>query len=838
MSFRFNAFELQPAQRRLLRDGVPVPLRARAFDLLVALVERAGSLATKAELLELVWPGLIVEENNIAAQIAALRKVLGGDVIATVAGRGYRFTAVVTTIEAHGAAPASLPGAKADRPLDAPPASRLIGRTDDLAHLQASLATPGCVTLVGPGGVGKTVLAREAFAEWPSSQRTWVDLAALADGAQLAGALYRALGVTASGSPIEADAALAAALSKTPFLVVLDNAEHVVDTAASLATALLSIAPTLALLVTSQVPLRIDGERVQPLEPLALPSASSSDDESVATPAVQLLVARLRAADPHRTFEADAPPLLRRLSVRLDGLPLALEMAAAMVPMLGLQGVLDALDQRFAALRRGKRDALPRHQTLRAAVEWSHALLDPDAKRVLHRLAVFPDAFPLDLAIAVAGDDGEDRWKRVDLVTELVQRSLVVRLSSPGTTDPPRFRLLETIRSFALDALRASGEESVVRLRAVVALTDTFRQALSTDTGAQAAGELAHVAELLAWSRSNAPVAAIDLALAAGKVAVWTPWLPEAARWIESGEPLLDTSVPLALQAEWWRDLARFQTFVRGRRTVEAATRACAIERTLGNDAGLFWSLIPLLRACTLEPDAFDACRDEAGALLDRHPEWPPRNRVVFSGSLALEYRRRGDFETAWRHQLDEADEAERAGLREIADNAQSNLVATLNGLGRHDEALSRIDALLARSGDHASPLGAYNRIQKLNALIGLKRLDAAQAFAIEALPWGRRYDVPDIVQVIAQLCALQGRTSVAALLLGHYRQRLAARGADLPADAHSPWKEASTIVEAAIDEATRHRLSAFGEASTPADIDAQILEAFATDAEPRRRTA
>lgn len=829
-AFRFPPFELQPVQRRLLRDGQPVPLRARAFDVLVVLVERAGDLVTKAELLDRVWPGLVVEENNIAAQIVALRKAIGNELIATVAGRGYRFTGDVAS--SNDEAPAPPPRAAA-------PVSRLIGRADDLVRLRDALGAHGCTTLVGPGGVGKTVLAREAVSDRAPTQRAWVDLATLADGSQVAGALYRALGIKPSDAPLESDAVLAAALADADRVVVLDNAEHVVDAVAALVSSLLVLTPSATLLVTSQVPLRVPGEQVLAIEPLRLPDDALSDDESFDTPAVQLLVERLRAADPQLALGAEARPLLRRLSVHLDGLPLALEMAAAMVPVLGLSGVLDALDERFAALRRGPRGASPRHQTLRAAVEWSHDLLADDTQRVFRRLGVFADAFPLDLAVAVAGDAAEDRWPVVDALTELVDRSLVVRLPVATPSEPPRFRLLETLRSLALEKLRASGEDEAVRSRATAALAAHLRA--FADTPAAAAPDLAHVPGLVAWARTHEPVAAFALTLAAARVAAWTPWLVEASRWIAEGEPLLDASVPLAIQGEWWREFARYQTFVRGRRAVEAARNAAAIERTLGNDDGLFWSLIPLLRSCVLEPEDFDARRDEAKALLDRHPEWPARARVVYSGSLAMEYRRRNDFESAWRHQQDEVDEAERAGMREIADNALGNLCATLAGLGRHEESLARITALLARTGDVESPLGAYHRFQKLNALIGLRRLDEARAFAPEALQWGRRYDVPDIVQILAQLAALQGRVSVAATLLGHYRHRLAARGADFPSDIHSPWREATALVTAALDAATLQGLTERGAQLSAEAVDALFLDETdqkTTIVSLRRRTA
>ncbi|MCR5867310.1 winged helix-turn-helix domain-containing protein [Aquincola sp. J276] len=800
----FDRFELQPLQRRLLRDGEPVALGARAFDLLLALAAREGSLVTKGELLDRVWSGLVVEENNIAAQVTALRKAIGNELIATVPGRGYRFTAALRAAPAAGDSLPAQAGAPAlataaGTPAAAAPAEpfQLFGREPDRLRLETALQPGACITLVGPGGVGKTALARAVVARRTAGPTAWVDLAALGDAAQLTGALCRALGI---GAPEPADpfrAALATALDGGRMLLVLDNAEHLVDAVAELAGLLREAAPRLALLVTSQLPLRIAAEQVQPLDPLPPPADTLSDDEALAAASVQLLLERVRAADPRFRVDASGLPLLRRLCNRLDGLPLALEMAAPMVPLLGLPGVLAALDERLVAFRRGRRDAPARHKTLRAALQWSHDLLPPPAQRALRRLAVLANGFSLELAVAVAGDEGDDRWQVIDLLAELVDRSLVASLQQ----EPPRYRLLETMRAYALEQLDASGERDRVQARVVAALAATMAAAPAGQVDAVTAQELGNVPEALAWARAHDPAAAVRLTLAASAVATWTPWLAEAAGWVEACEPLIaGPAIDAGQRAAWWRELARFQSFVRGPRTVEAARQACAIERERGDASGLFWSLVPLLRSRLLDEQEFDAARREAQVLLDAHPDWPPRCRVVFSGTLALEYRRRGDFEAAWPHQQDEADLAQRAGLHQVAANARSNLVATLVGLSRFAQALERLGEL----DDTAVPsaIGAHNRVQRLNALIGLGRLDEAQSCAADALAWCRRFDVLDILQVLALLAARQGRMQVAAMLLGHHRASLARHGASLPADDHAPWREAQRLVVAQSGEA------------------------------------
>ena len=834
-AIRFGSFELRPAERLLLRDGEPVVLRARAFDLLAALAARAGRLVGKDELLELVWPGLVVEENNIAAQVATLRKAVGGDVVATVPGHGYRFVAEV--LDAPAATPAP--------PRPHPSARVLFGRDDDRRRLHAALRAGGCVTLVGAGGVGKTALARAVAEERTAGRTTWVDLAALDASSDLAGALCRALGVpTAASAPAGSDdvgpalVAALAALSDGHPLLVLDNAEHVVDGVAALAATLVAKLPALALLVTSQLPLGIAVERVQPLEPLPSSAGDRLDDGAPDPAAVQLLRERIRAADPRFPLDAAALPQLHELASRLDGLPLALEMAAAVVPLLGLAGVLGALDRRLDVLRRGRRDAPERHRTLRAALEWSHGLLGAAEQRMLRRVGVFASDFPLELAVAVAAEADGDRWDDVDAFAALVERSLVASLHA----DPPRYRLTETVRAFALERLGDADDEAhCVRSAAARAIGTRLRDA-APDAHGETTADLANVPELLAWALTHDPEAAIELAVGAAQAATWTAWRGDAAQWVAACEPLLASrsqeghgshgshGIARATEAAWWREFARQQTFVRGARAVEAAGRAAAIERERGDDAGLFWSLVPLLRSRTVDAAGFDACRAEAEALLARHPEWPARARIVFAGTLALEHRRRGEFEAALGHQRAEAAEARRAGLHQAARNAESNVAATLVGLMRYEEALASLDARASDSADLADgdAVGAHDLLQRLSALIGLGRLDAASALVPEAVRWCRRFDVVDLAQVLALLAALRGRLGPAALLLGHHRAELARRGAAPPEDGHAAWREAERLVADGLDATAARALTERGATLDATEADRAMLDAAA----------
>ena len=397
LTLRFGRFELQPAERRLLAEGRELPLGGRAFDLLVFLATQPGRLVTKAELLDRVWAGLVVEEANLTVQVSNLRKVLGDDVIATIPGRGYRFVAPVDAAndERMAAAGPVTTDAGTDARDDAPPAVArvappplLVGRDDDLARVEAALAAPGCHTLTGPAGVGKTSLAQAVAARW-AAHVVWVDLVTVTGPGQVMLALARALGQAApeDGQPEMLAGRLAAGT-----LLVLDNAEHVADGVLALLQALRPQAAGLHALVTSQVPVAWQGERVLPLGPLPLPPAGLPDAQALTHGAVGLLAARIAAADPRIAIGTAQRPLLTAVAQALDGLPLALEMAAARVPLLGLQGVHDALEQRFALLRSRQRGVADRHQ--RCTRRWTGAMAcwRPMSRRCSARSASSPAA--------------------------------------------------------------------------------------------------------------------------------------------------------------------------------------------------------------------------------------------------------------------------------------------------------------------------------------------------------------------------------------------------------------------------------------------------------------
>ena len=460
--FVFGRFQILPHRRELLADGRPVKLGGRAFDVLVALIEARGVVISKDALMARVWPGVVVEENNLQVQIAALRGVFGPDhdLIRTVHGRGYQFTGALRIVSlradefagAHGGTARAVSGLQ---PTNLPkPVTELIGRDDALRDILRLARTHRLVTLTGTGGIGKTRLAvavAHCLREEHEEGVWFADLAPLVDPGLVPAAVAAAAGLELIG-PISAETVARALIGKR-LLFVLDNCEHVIDAAAAIAEALLRANPAARVIATSREPLNAEGEWRYEVPPLAVPREEAGDqDDIMRYGAVRLFVERARAAqsgfEPNRRDAAMISAICRQL----DGIPLAVELAAARTVTLGLKPLGGSLDEVFPLLAGGWRTAPSRHQSLRAALDWSDRLLTGLERAILGRLAIFPGNFGLRAALAESVGIPEPTV--IDALGSLITKSLI--LAERDHLETP-YRLFATTRAYALDKLADSG---------------------------------------------------------------------------------------------------------------------------------------------------------------------------------------------------------------------------------------------------------------------------------------------------------------------------------------------------------------------------------------------
>jgi predicted ATPase/DNA-binding winged helix-turn-helix (wHTH) protein len=558
----FGPFRLRAPERILEKDGVPLKIGSRALDLLVTLVEHAPQVVSKRDLMARAWGRLVVNEGSLRFHIAALRKVLGDSesgyrYITNVTGRGYSWAAPVTFVASQAtrneaAAPYSSTHSLPRRP------TRVFGRDEVIRALARELTAQRFVSIVGPGGIGKTTvalaIAYEVLAEFDGAVH-FLDLAALADPRLIAGVLALQLGLTVtSENPVPA---ILGFLGGRRVLLVLDSCEHLIEAVAMLAEALFCDAPQVCILITSREALRAEGEWVHHLPPLECPpkdGALLTATQALGFPAVQLFVEQVEASGyPLRLSDPDAP-IVADLCRRLDGIALALELAARCVGRYGITGTASLLDNQFNMLH-GRRTATPRHQTMTATLEWSHGLLSEAERLLLRRLAIFVGAFSLEAAVSIVADD-LDAATAAEMLARLVEKSLVsLEVSTAG-----RYRLLDTTRAYAAQKLTVSGERKTVARRHAEYITSALERLgwkawkLGGADGIEFfTSELGNVRAALEWS-FEADDAGVGVRLAAASAPFFLRlWLlPESNAWCERAmsrlDPISSASLELELQ--------------------------------------------------------------------------------------------------------------------------------------------------------------------------------------------------------------------------------------------------------------------------------------------------
>ncbi|HET8630957.1 MAG TPA: helix-turn-helix domain-containing protein [Thermomicrobiales bacterium] len=747
------------------------------------------------------------------------------------------------------AAPTALAVLPPPRPAHNLPAdlTSFIGRERERAEVARRLAGTRLLTLTGVGGVGKTRLALEVARgladEYPDG--VWlVELAALAEPALVPAAVARSVGVREQPGRAPADA-LAEALGPRRLLLVLDNCEHLLDACAALAARLLRAGPHLRILATSREPLGVPGEVAWPVPPLAVP------DEDEAAPlaalagaeAVQLFATRAGAARPGFALTAKNAGAVARICRRLDGLPLALELAAARTRALTPEEIAARLDDRFPLLAHGDRAAPPRHRTLRAALDWSYALLDGAERRLFDRLAVFAGDFTLAAAEAVCAGDGIAAGDVFELLARLVGRSLVFA-DTAGEDGETRYRLLEMVREYAAERLAARGGADPLRGRHAAWVVALAEEAAAAFHGPAEGRWLRRV------ERSHAEVrAALVWALARGEAetalrlgaVLWWAWgvqgrAAEGRAWLERTLALPGATAPTRPRARVLAYGARFPLVQGDAATVRSwLDEAGTLGRELGDDVALL--AVGTMRAQLLqfagEFTAAEAAIADALALARRLGDvWAECRLLEMRAHAAL---RGGDAPTAAALLEEDARLARRAGDAW----GLATALGELGDLARERGAPAEAGALYAEALALREGLGIPGATPSLRHNLGYVALaagdltGAAASFA-DALDQfrrlGERRGVAECLIGLAGVAAAEGRTADAARLFGAGEAALAALGSDIWPSNRADHERGVALARAALGPAAFAAARAAGRALPPEDAVALALASYGAD--------
>ena len=549
----FGPFRLIVRARLLLKDGVPFELGARTLDILIALLSRPNEIVTKADLMAQVWPDATVEEGSLRFHVNGLRKALGDGkngarYITTVTGRGYCFVAPIlyASDQTNGAVTPTPYRVANFLPTRL---ARMIGRADGALALSTQLTKVRFVTIVGPGGVGKTTLAvavAHDLVENFAGEILFVDLGMLSDPNMVADSLASILGISVRSTDPTPD--VIAYLRDKRILLVFDNCEHVVAAAATLAARLFQAAPQLHILATSREALRVEGEHVYRLEPLAVPPEDRRLTAAAALefPAAQLFAERAKASGAQLTLGDSDVAIVANICRKLDGVALAIELAAGRVQSYGLEQTAALLDERLSLLWTGQRGAPPRQQTLKATLDWSYGLLTELERLVLRGLAAFMGDFTLDAARAVLTGASIDQYSVVSAIDSLVAKSMVATRQDGAIM---RYRLLDTTRSYVLEAVFSGNLVTMLNSRHAMYhqqwLEQTTAQGLAISNSAEREPYLAGLANVraaLEWCFGDDGDSRIGMGLAAAAAPMFLKMslLTECHRWSERALLALD----------------------------------------------------------------------------------------------------------------------------------------------------------------------------------------------------------------------------------------------------------------------------------------------------------
>ncbi len=761
--YRFSHWELRRNERALLVNGVRAKVGSRAFNVLLALVERQGRVVSKSELMDVAWPGLVVEENNLSVQISALRKVLGPDSIANVAGQGYQLAATVEPADCFKTGISSLG-----------PLPRLFGRESERDALLSIIGVRPLVSVVGTGGVGKTSLAKSILAELAAQWQDgvhWIDLSPLRGGSQMTQALATSLGILAE-DPAQNFEDLVRALSQLRALVALDNCEHLLDEVVALLGPLLRRAPNIRWLVTSREPLHLADESIYRLGSLDVPLPGTPLEVALRFGSLALLRGRAEAVDREFELRADNIGLAIELCRQLDGLPLAIEMAAARVATLGLHGVHDQISQRLR-LRSNLRGAPARHHTLLQTYEWSYGLLSKTEQCVFRRMEPFAGGFTPQMAQHLCCSIDEDfervsSWGMLDALSALVDKSLVQRgRATHGSGE--RLYLLESARDYAGLRLEEAKEVQAVHQRHAEVVADWFASAQhelerwrDNDWAEKYLPERRNVCIALTWACSaHDPDLLARLVASLAQLDAFAHADAEIVRYRWPIDLLEAASLPLRARARLELGWAHFLDGNRELGT-DLTLRALVDMEALDDAEGIYTALTRLIRLYDGRPGMEPRARamwvrlkqiDESQVSL--------RSRLTCHSTVALLFEGGRSVE-----RLEELHRiAQHAGFDAQAAVCRLNITDELLIRGQFDEVVKSTDILL-QAGEPLVRVRAVMYYNRAHALVRLGRVDEAKDSAqamLRALP---RY--AHLVMDLFAVVALQtGRPEDAALMAG-----------------------------------------------------------------------
>lgn len=526
-AYRFGKFELNPSSRAVSKDGIPLRLGGRAFDILALLLSRAGEVVGKEELIAAAWPNLHVEENNLRVHLTALRKVLddtqpGRSAIANVPSRGYSFVAPVARIGP--AAAGEVAEAQHNLPLTV---GQVLGRSAVVDTIADKLVKRRAVTIVGHGGVGKTTVALQVAERQLADSVivAFADLAPLSDPSLAFGTIASSLGCLVRSQNSLED--LIGFIGDRTCCIVLDSCEHVVEAVARHAVSLLARCHNVRLLATSRQPLRIPEEWIYRIGGLEYPDDGHDMPaaEAIRFPAIQLFVERATAATGDFVLtDADAPFVVD-ICRRLEGIALAIELAAARVGSIGIKGLSELSTDPARLIEQKRRGAIERHSSLQAAIDWSYGILTPTEKIAFRRCCMFNGSFDLQAARAVIADDLVSAQTIGDAVCELVEKSF---LFADITEDAIQYRALDSTRFYGKALLRQEAEQDLLERKHATYFRDFFEKA-ERDWKVEAnkvwlsrtAAQIVNLRQALDWCYSSEGDVDIGCALTVAAVPLW-----------------------------------------------------------------------------------------------------------------------------------------------------------------------------------------------------------------------------------------------------------------------------------------------------------------------------